>query len=140
MKEKAICFFNFLEGKGLLKSGNVTEEVKIKPQNNDNKNGDTPSTQKKEDNISNTVETDNSVQFEGEWLSTTKKGVSLIITKINSTNFEVKHMKKLGPRKINSSPCPTFELIKNDLICQQFKIIYLSDKNSIYFDGAEYKK
>ena len=132
----------------MLKSGKVTEEVKTKPQNNATKNVETPSTQKtenlitqkKEDNISNTEKSDNSEQFEGVWTSTNKKGVSLIITKINSNNFEVKHIKKLGPAKKNFSPCPTFEFINNDLICQQFKIIYLPDKNSIYFDGAEYKK
>ena len=169
MMEKAVCFFNFQQENGSLKSEKVadnvkaekvkaenvkTENVKSKLPDKDNKSVKVTTTQKSkplisktnDDNITKSEEmpkyeaADNGEQFEGVWTSETKKRVTLTITKINSTNYEVKQISKIGFIKNNVSPCPTFELINGELICKQFKIIYLPESSSIYFDGAKYKK
>ncbi len=154
--EKADCFFNWLQEKGLLRSEKNPEDVKSKLPDKDkeNKNVKVTATQKtksssgktNDDNISKSEvmpkyeAADNGEQFEGVWTSETKKKSTLTIIKINSNNYEVKQILKVGPFKKNASPCPTFELINGELICKQFKIIYLPEKSSIYYDGNEYKK
>ncbi len=148
MREKAVCFFNSHQGNGSLKSEKITEDTKSKLPDKDNINVNGTTTQKSkpptsktnEDNISKREVSENSEQFEGVWTSETKKRVTLTITKINSNNYEVKQILKVGFIKKNISPCPSFDFINNELICKQFKIIYLPEKNSIYFDGAEYTK
>lgn len=148
MMQKATCFFDFLAKKGLMKSeagtGSTVAKFGSTPKTEEpgtiTQVRETPGTKAGNENISADAVSDYSEQFEGNWTSDTKKNVTLIITKIDSKNFEVKQISKAGPLKKNTSPCPSFDFVNNELVCKQFKIIYLPESSSIYYDGHKYKK